>query len=79
MSIMDSSCSEVSRATLTIISMLVGPNMELRPKEPMNSAGIIAISIRKNAPNRVRRLHILARYSPVGLPGRMPGIKPPFC
>ena len=64
---------------LLFISMLVGPNMELRPKEPMNSAGIIAISIRKNAPNRVRRLHILARYSPVGLPGRMPGIKPPFC
>ena len=41
--------------------------------------GTNATSDRKMAPNSVMRLEILRRYCAVGLPGRMPGMKPPFC
>ena len=41
--------------------------------------GTNATSVRKMAPNSVIRLLMRERYYAVGLPGRMPWMKPPFC
>ena len=79
MSIWASNCSVVSRATLTMISTLVAPNMLVTCSEFSTMVGMMAMMARNREPNRVRRLLILPRYSPVGRPARMPGMKPPFC
>ena len=41
--------------------------------------GTSAIIARNIAPKSVILFWILLRYSAVGLPGRMPRMKPPFC
>ena len=80
MSMSDSSWLEVSRATLTIINMLVAPKLERAVMLYSLSmiAGIVAMSMRNRAPKRVSLLEIFVRYVQVGLPGRIPGINPPF-
>ena len=75
-----SSCFIVSTTTLTMMRMLVPPSWRLFVPG-MNADtmyGSTAMLPRNRAPPSVIRFVTRDRNSSVGLPGRMPGMKPPF-
>ena len=69
-----------SSATDTVISKPVAPNAPAKPGliKLKIIAGIRATSARYIAPKSVILLEIFLRCSAVGLPGLIPGIKPPL-
>ena len=63
-----------------MISTAVPPNGKFCfvPTMLMNRFGRTATMPRYREPGRVIRLRMKSRYSAVGLPGRIPGTKPPY-
>ena len=74
---MDSIFLIVSIITLTIIIMDVPPKETLALNTPSKKIGINAMVESETAPMKTILLSILDRYSLVGLPGLIPGTKPP--
>lgn len=59
--------------------MEVPPKLSLCPVTFDKAIGAEAISARDNAPIKVILFDIFCKYSPVGLPGLIHGINPPYC
>ena len=57
----------------------MGPNGDRMPNMCRTTFGMMAMIMRNTAPKNVSLLLMRERKSLVGLPGRMPGMKPPFC
>ena len=74
-----SSCRIVSSATPTMINRLKLLSWRARTSvAAVTNHGLMATPPRKRAPPTVILTITRFRYSCVGLPGRMPGMKPPF-
>ena len=67
----------VSKITPTTIMIEVPPKDTCASNHPEKKIGIIATILKPSAPMKITLLRILFKYSVVGLPGLIPGIKPP--
>ena len=78
MSIWFSSCFIESSATPTTIRSEVPPKLKSSAVNCPIIVGITAITARNIAPTYAILVITFVRYSAVGLPGLIPGIKPPL-
>ena len=68
----------MSSATPITIRIEVPPKKKLAEVWLMRIVGSAATAARNNAPGNVRRARMRSRNSAVGLPGRTPGMNPPY-